>query len=64
MSDVYENTKTLGEALNVDSFELYLVNEIDKVDDKLNDNHRVETYVYLQTRKNILQEIKIRIRII
>lgn len=59
MSDVYENTKTLGEAFNVDSFELYLVNEIDKVDEEMSElapyNYK---YKDLQIRKNTLQEIR------
>jgi len=59
MSDVYETTKKLGEAFEVDSFGLYLVNEIDKVDDEMS---KMEPYNYkykeLQIRKETLKEVR------
>ena len=59
MSDVYENTKKLGEAFEVDDFEIYLVSEIDKIDEELS---KIEPYNYkykeLQIRKNALQEVR------
>lgn len=52
-------TMKLAEALGNDLFETYLVCEIDKVDDELeNPNNDVETYNCLQTRKRTLQEVK------
>ena len=59
MIDVYENTEKLGKAFKVDSFELYLVNEIDKIDEEMS---KLEPYNYkyreLQIRKNTLQEVR------
>lgn len=58
MSNVYENTKKLGETFKVDGFELYLVNEIDKVDEEIS---KLETCNYkkeLQIRKETLKEVR------
>lgn len=59
MSNVYENTKKLGETFKVDNFELYLVNEIDKVDEEMS---KLEPYNYkykeLQIRRDTLKEIR------
>jgi len=59
MMNVYETTKILGAAFNADKFELYLVNEIDKIDDEMSklepNNYKYEE---LKIRKNTLQEIR------
>ena len=59
MSDVYENTKKLGEAFEVDDFEIYLVSEIDKIDEEISkiepNNYK---YKELNVRKDTLQEIR------
>lgn len=52
-------TMELAEAAGSDLFETYLICEIDKVDEELNDsNNDVETYNCLQTRKRTLQNIR------
>lgn len=59
MSNVYENTRKLGETFKVDNFELYLVNEIDKIDEELS---KIETYHYnyrtLQEKKKLLIQVR------
>ena len=59
MMNVYETAKILGAAFNADKFELYLVNEIDKIDDEMSklepNNYKYEE---LKIRKNTLQEIR------
>lgn len=52
-------TMELAEVLGNDLFETYLICEIDKVDEELdNPNNDVETYNCLQTRKRTLQNIR------
>lgn len=58
MSDVYQNTKKLGEAFGVDGFELYLVNEIDKVDEEMSKLEPCNYKYKLQIRKETLKEIR------
>ena len=59
MSDVYENTKKLGEAFEVDDFEIYLVSDIDEIDEEISkiepNNYK---YKELNVRKDTLQEIR------
>ena len=59
MMNVYETTKILGAAFNADEFELYLINEIDRVDEEMS---KLEPYNYkyqeLKIKKDTLQGIR------
>ena len=54
-----ELAKELSRGYDIDFFETYLVNEIDKVDEEIS---KLEPYNYkykeLQIRKNTLQEVR------
>ena len=63
MRDVYKVTeelaRELGKGYDVDPFETYLVNEIDKVDDEMS---QIETYHFkykaLQEKKKLLNQVR------